>query len=139
MTKAHWLVALVTISTLSASSIGWAQTEGDGPQPNAVAPGKPSIITRPDWARLPNASQVNRVYPKRALREKVQGRVTLRCQVTKTGALTGCRVLSETPEGYGFGEAALKLSKMFTMRPKTVDGAPVGGAVVNIPIPFRMR
>lgn len=145
MTKAQWLVALVAISTLSGSSLGWAQTDGAELQSNPAAtspipPGmKPSIITRPDWARLPSADQVNRVYPKQALREKVQGRVTLRCQVTKTGALTECHVLSETPEGYGFGEAALKLSKMFAMRPQTVDGAPVGGAVVNIPIPFRMR
>jgi protein TonB len=143
MTKPHWLAALIAVSILSGPSAGWAQTNGADPQPDqatSTTPGmKPSIITRPDWARIPSASQISRLYPKRAAREKVQGRVVLRCQVTKAGALTECRVLSETPEGYGFGDAALKLSKMFVMRPKTVDGAPVDDAWVNIPLPFRMR
>jgi protein TonB len=63
----------------------------------------------------------------------------LRCTVTVDGNVTNCSVTSETPTGQGFGEAALKLSRYFQMRPKTVDGAPVGGATVNIGIPFRLE
>ena len=35
-----------------------------------------------------------------------------------------------------FGDAALKLSKLFKMRPQSKDGAPTNGGVVRIPIRF---
>lgn len=84
---------------------------------------------------------MNRAFPKRALQQGVEGRAQFRCIVNDAGALTGCKVTSETPKGYGFGEAALSLSNYFTMSPRTVDGVPdsIGGAAVNIGIPFRLE
>ena len=38
----------------------------------------------------------------------------------------------------GFGDAAMKLSKLFKMRPQTKDGQPVDGGTVRIPIAFRL-
>ena len=38
----------------------------------------------------------------------------------------------------GFGEATLRMSKLFRMRPKTQDGAPVEGGSVRIPIRFNL-
>ena len=43
---------------------------------------------------------------------------------------------SEEPGDQDFGTAALKLSKLFKMRPQTKDGAPVDGGQINIPIRF---
>ena len=49
------------------------------------------------------------------------------CTVTAKGALSGCRIVSETPEDYGFGDATLKIARFFKLKPKQVDGTSVDG------------
>ncbi|MBN9319008.1 MAG: energy transducer TonB [Caulobacterales bacterium] len=106
--------------------------------PPAPTPPRPSVITRPDWLRRPGAEDYSRYYPDRAQRTETNGSATLRCIVTATGTLQNCEVVSETPADYGFGDAALRLSRLFKMRPQTSDGNPVEGGQVTIPLTFRM-
>jgi protein TonB len=107
------------------------------PVPVAPPP-KPHIpiITKPDWSKKPDSSDMERYYPDRAQRMNTGGLVRMSCNVTATGQLSGCSVESETPPDFGFGDAALKLSKLFKMRPMTADGQPVGGSMVIVPIKF---
>jgi len=79
-----------------------------------------------------------RYYPDRAQRMEVNGRATISCTVTAKGALQGCTVVSENPADYGFGEAALRLSRLFRMKPKTLDGSPVDGGAITVPIVFQV-
>ena len=79
-----------------------------------------------------------RYYPERAQRLEVSGRAELSCQVLASGKLTSCSVVSEDPGDQQFGEAALKLSRLFKMRPMTRDGAPTSGGTVKIPIRFQI-
>lgn len=103
----------------------------------AVAEGTPThVVTQPDWVRRPDAEALTRAYPKRASDDGVEGRALIHCKVTAAGALDPCQVVSESPPGYGFGAAAVRMSHDFKMRPATIDGAPVAGGVVNIPIRF---
>jgi len=94
------------------------------------------IITNPDWLRKPSGSDLARFFPDAASRANMGGRVRMVCFVSMTGSLEGCRVVSETPEGFGFGAAALAMSKIFSMRPRMVDGESIKGGVIVLPIDF---
>ena len=85
-------------------------------------------------ARRPNAEDLARYFPDRAQRMNVEGRATISCSVTAKGTLEGCTVVSEDPPDYGFGDSTLKASKLFKMKPKTLDGAPISGGTVRIPL-----
>jgi len=93
-----------------------------------------SVITKPDWIRKPDASDLERYYPPAAKERGTEGRATVECTVKGDGTLTDCSVVSEDPSGSGFGNATVRAASRFKMRPKTVDGAAVAGARVRIPL-----
>lgn len=95
-----------------------------------LAPGD----ANPNWLQKPTGAQVANVFPKKAIKDGVGGRATIRCQVTREGFLQGCQVLSESPKGYDFGMAGLQLAPQFLMTPKIRGGQAVTGGQVTIPI-----
>jgi protein TonB len=108
------------------------------PAPPPPEPPRPSVITQPDWLRRPSAEDMAKYYPDRATRMNIEGKATLSCTVNARGTLDSCSVTEETPAEAGFGDAAIKLSKLFKMRPMTRDGQPVDGGKINIPIRFQL-
>ena len=79
-----------------------------------------------------------RFYPERAQRLEVEGEAMFECSVNAKGVLSPCRVVAEAPSGYGFGEAALNLAKLFRMKPISKEGAQVDGGLVRIPLRFKL-
>jgi protein TonB len=101
------------------------------------APPTPSVITNPQWLQRPDARDFARYYPPRALERGQEGRVSLDCIVSADGRIS-CTVTSEDPTGWGFGEAAVRISRHFRMAPATRDGVPTSGGRVRVPIRFNL-
>ena len=66
-----------------------------------------------NWS-YPPIDDMQAAYPAKALDDEVDGQVKIDCLVAVTGRLISCKVLSETPAGYGFGTATAGLFVKFT-------------------------
>jgi periplasmic protein TonB len=127
-------VEIVTIPTIADPAPLAAPFDGTMPG-QALAPSP--HITNPQWLSRPGAREFERFYPARARERAKEGRVTLDCLVRANGAI-GCTVADETPAGWGFGEAALKIAPSFRLAPRLEDGRPTEGGSVRVNISFRL-
>jgi hypothetical protein len=95
-----------------------------------------SYIAPAAWAeRSPTFEEYRSTYPAAALARGVQGRVTMMCTVRMDWALD-CGLETETPEGWGFAEAALRLSRYYIVR-RDYPGVSVGTRV-RLPVRFQL-
>lgn len=100
-----------------------------------VSASGPVTIENPHWMARP--SNLARYYPRRALERGVEGAALLDCRVATSGLLS-CTVLSETPHGWGFGDAALRMAGDHRMQPAMRDGVPVEGRY-RMRVPFALN
>ncbi|MGE0830138.1 MAG: energy transducer TonB [Hyphomonadaceae bacterium] len=107
------------------------------PPPPPVAPPPPPVITNPTWVERPDGADFARYYPERALERERTGSVTLDCVVNANGRIS-CSVASEDPPGWGFGDAAVRISRSFRMAPRLENGQPSEGGRVRVPIRFAL-
>jgi TonB family protein len=101
-------------------------------EPGLLHPG--AIIGNPDWLKRPTNDELLNYWPSQA--RGAAGKAAIACVVSNRGLLEKCQIERDDPPGHGFGGAALAMSAMFLMRPMTLDGLPVGGGRVMIPINF---
>lgn len=126
------------LETLQRLGVEVAMSSRPGEELVSSEPPRADVITRPDWARKPSGEDMARYYPDRAQRMEVSGRATISCTVTEQGTLENCTVVSESPADMGFGDAAIRLSRLFLMKPRTLDGSPVAGGQVTVPLVFQV-
>ena len=90
--------------------------KGKGPPPDATVNVPMDDTTVGDFAS---------VWPKAAYEARIHGDVTLNCEVDRHGLAERCEVVSETPPGKGFGEAALQLRPTFKLTPAHDASGPI--------------
>ncbi|MES1156211.1 MAG: energy transducer TonB [Alphaproteobacteria bacterium] len=113
------------------------------PTPIPVAvdppPAPPSpILTGVTWTQRPNGADFSRFFPPRALDRGMEGTVTLDCLVSADGHIS-CTVASEDPPGWGFGDASLRISRLFRLAPQTADGRQTSGGRIHVPIRWAVQ
>ena len=109
-------------------------TEAERPYIGPIAPTGPVEVTRPHWLEQPR--NLARYYPPRAIERNIEGDVVLNCAVRVSGLLD-CEVVSESPSGWGFSQAALRIAGAYRMAPATRGGVAVEGRYI-MRVPFRI-
>lgn len=101
------------------------------------APPTPGVLSGMVWLERPSAQDYSRYYPSRAADREQTGRAVLDCLVDAGGRIS-CTVVSEDPPGWGFGDAAIRISRSFRAAAQTSDGRPTSGGRTRVPITFRL-
>ena len=101
--------------------------------PPAQSPGQ---VRRDETVAAAHSGKL-RYYPEKAQRAHVNGRAVIDCVIEDGGWLTDCKVASEDPSGWGFGDTALKMAPLFQIKPINGRGPPVGTRR-QMPINFKL-
>jgi protein TonB len=96
--------------------------------------GKVSVLPKFDEDRIRRAT----VYPPIALRSNIEGAVYLELFVDIRGEIREIHILRETPEGRGFGEAAVNAFKGIRGEPAQANGKAVA-VRYRYPVRFTIR
>ena len=100
------------------------------------AQGAQALTISPTWLQRPSAGDVAGAYPAAARAKEIEGFGEFNCLVTPSGSLRDCRVVRESPEGWGFGQAAMSLAGAFVV--KIPPAADARGQRLSIPIRFNL-
>ena len=76
------------------------------------------------------------IWPTNAFKARISGHVVLTCDIDRYGLAEWCKAASETPQGEGFGAAALELRTTFKIKPAMDADGPIE-QVMNIAVEFR--
>lgn len=99
---------------------------GDGFGPGSGGAG-PMIL------RGATQGEILSIVPPGARAARRAGRASVNCVIRIDQRLDDCRVVSESPEGFGFGQAGVRAAAFFRYRPPmTAAGRPVEGQRVTI-------
>jgi protein TonB len=80
-----------------------------------------------------------RFYPQRAAASQVKGKAVVACTLSETGDLSGCRVVSETPKKFGFGDSAILMAeRLFLMDTSEPRCKEMIGQEIEAPVTFKL-
>lgn len=132
MKKYRGLALLLTILLLLGMSISSAQTQSPSEPKQPATVFEVSEVDHPP--RLIRRTEPR--YPPAAKRKNIQGTVTLRFIVTKTGKVTGATVVKGNPPDV-FDSSALRAVSSWRFKPAIKDRTPVDVILVT-PLRFEL-
>jgi hypothetical protein len=92
-------------------------------------------VRAPVWLSTFEPEAMAQAFPAEAKAKGVtKGAAVLRCEVKEAGALDDCEVMLARPDGLGFDEAAMRLSRSMRMNLWSADARPVQGGVAHVAI-----
>jgi protein TonB len=123
-------IAPVTVTT-SVASVASSISSDD----NYLPQNKISVLPRLNEKDITNKLQ----YPEIAKRSNIEGSVILELFINKQGLVTNVRVLKETPEGMGFGDASIKAFTGLRAEPAQVSVTDSAGNKTQQAVGVRYR
>jgi len=121
--------------TERSDHLGYAVAAPEG----ASRPTSGSDVDDPVWIYSPYDHWAAGFMPDRASQAGTSGEARALCKVSGSGALVDCWLEHETPQGWGFGDAALRLLTHAQMKPQGARGEPVADRPVAITINFKPK
>ena len=106
--------------------------------PPAATPQPARPAGRVSWATQPSAARIAALYPSRAARIGQGGSAQLDCTVRPDFGLS-CTIANETPQGAGFGQAALRAAAFFRVNPSLSNGYNATGSRTSVTIRFQSQ
>jgi TonB family protein len=94
-------------------------------------------LTKPRWIRTLTAQGMADIYPEAAMKAGVKtGLGVVSCLVNASGDLTDCQAAREEPANLAFAAAAIQAAGVMRMNPWTLEGDPVDGLRITLPVRF---
>jgi TonB family protein len=101
--------------------------------PASLSDAKP-LIGKPKWQSLPASTDTDTAFGEILKTGLGTVRVSLSCRVQQGGTVTDCTVAGEDPPGKGVGTAALTLAPTLKVSTWTIEGLPVVGGTIRVPL-----
>ena len=125
-----------TLPVLNPGDFSMAVGDSAAPVGGGDTPVEEPLLDAASWIRKPTAVDWATNFPRKARGVADKARVVLSCRVTAGNRVKDCTVVSEKPSGYGIGQAVIRMSSMFRVKPVEVDGRPQYDLRVRIPLTF---
>lgn len=111
----------------------------EGYEPFPVVRG-PAYDTNPGEIALQNDTAFADAYAHFGIAESFgDGRVMVHCIIRASGEMNECRIMEETPRNGGRGEMAIRVMQSARVTPPMLDGQPVDGVPIRVPVTFKFE
>jgi protein TonB len=102
----------------------------------ALAAPRPLLASQVQWDQSPTDQDLEQFFPARALDAERGGTAAMVCGINDDGTLTNCAIVSEDPDGVGFGAATIRAAALYRLHMTDAIRAALhkDGVTVTVPI-----